>query len=122
MFEKVAAEMQEPFPVLIQLEIYVVVLDIEAVIHSGFLGGSAPCLQRVALSGIQLREFPTFLHSSRDLVSLRFDIPATSHISPESMAAGLSGLARLKTLHTIFQFPDFPHEPRTRHHDTPLRA
>jgi hypothetical protein len=64
---KVVAAMQEPCPVLTHLEPE---LSGFGDLPSGFLGGSAPHLQRVDLFRTLFPEFPTLLLSARDLVSL----------------------------------------------------
>ncbi|KAH9010520.1 hypothetical protein EDB84DRAFT_1101137 [Lactarius hengduanensis] len=118
-FEKIVVAMQEPFPVLTHLVLYPRVAKVQPedvrpptqILSGGFLGGSAPCLQQVHLSGIPFLEFPTFLLSSRDLVSLRLDLPPRC-MSPEAMAAGLSVLSRLETLCVNIQRLDFTTERR----------
>ena len=95
---KMAAVMQEPFPVLKCLEIYsrdgyVPTLPAE------FLGGSAPCSQKITLCGISYPALPTLLLSARDLVSLDLrGIPQSGYISPEIMATSLAALPSLKHL------------------------
>ena len=112
--------MQKPFPVLRHLKLHVVVVRKQAVLPSGFLGGSAPSLQRVLLSGIRFPKLPKFLLSSRDLVHLQLDdIHATHYISPEAMVASLSVLTKLKTLHINLHFPI---EQRTTHLDHLLQT
>ena len=61
-WEKVVTAMQEPFPVLTELDLFVELgpLDHVPVLLSGFLGGSAPCLQRLALDRIPFPALPTF--------------------------------------------------------------
>ena len=70
------------------------------VIPSGFLGGSAQCLQEVHLDTVLLQGLPTLLSSARDLVTLHLtDIPPTGYISPEGMAAYLAALTKLEDLY-----------------------
>src|SRR6266702_5181803 len=67
------------------------------VLPSGFLGGSAPCLQYMHLEGILFPALPTLLSSTSDLVDLYLDdIPQDGYISPEAMVACLAALPRLK--------------------------
>lgn len=100
-----AAVMQEPFPVLKSLSItrlHENVLDIP--IPRGFLGGYAPCLQRLELGGVSFPALPTLLLSASDLVELILrDIPQTGYISPEVMVEHLAALPRFNTLHIAFR-------------------
>src|SRR6266702_4521181 len=74
------------------------------VLPSGFLGGSAPCLQYMHLEGILFPALPSLLSSTNDLVNLKLEnIPKDGYISPEAMAACLATLARLKSLFIGFQ-------------------
>ncbi|KAH9171381.1 hypothetical protein EDB89DRAFT_1907058 [Lactarius sanguifluus] len=124
--EKVVAAMQEPFPVLTHLKLFACVdlPDVPVpVLSSGFLGGSAPCLQQVHVCHIPFPELPTLLLSARDLVSLQLDnIPQTGYISPEAMVAGLTGLTKLETLRIHFQSLISLPEQRTRPLDPSMRA
>jgi hypothetical protein len=77
---KAAAEMEEPLPTLKRLRL--LSEDGNApVLPDGFLGGTAPCLQRTAMGGIVFPTLPTLLSSS-DLVSFDFyDIPQNGYVS-----------------------------------------
>ncbi|KAN0128278.1 hypothetical protein V8E53_007575 [Lactarius tabidus] len=100
----VATAMQRPFPALTHL-ILQWTDERPAALPSGFLGGSAPCLQYMHLDGIVFPALFTFLSSTSDLVSLFFrDIP---HISPEAMVACLAVLPRLNSLDIGFQSTSF---------------
>ena len=100
---KMAAVMQEPFPVLTRL--FIGSDDVYApVLPGAFLGGSAPSLQEIALSGIPYPTLPTLLLSASELVELSLhEIPQTGYISPEAMVACLAVLPRLTTLRIGFQ-------------------
>jgi hypothetical protein len=100
---KMATVMQEPFPVLTRL--FVGSDDVNApVLPSEFLGGSAPCLQEIALSGIPYPTLPTLLLSASDLVELSLHkIPPTGYISPEAMVACLAAMPRLNTFRIGFR-------------------
>ena len=75
---------------------------------SGFLGGSAPCLQYMYLDGTVFPALFTFFSSTSDLVSLFLnDIPQDGYISPEAMVSCLARLPRLQTLHIGFQPTSF---------------
>jgi hypothetical protein len=66
---KIAAVMQEPFPALICLAISL--QDENApVLPGGFLGGSAPRLQKILFSGVPYPALPTLLLSASSLVEL----------------------------------------------------
>ena len=100
--EKCITSMQEPFPLLTSLH-----LDADAkmkfVVTDAFLGGSAPCLRKVSLTGVRFPTLPILLSSSSHLVNLQlenFPIIDSGHwlISPEAMATCVSVLTRLQTL------------------------
>ena len=102
-WETVVATMQEPFPMLTCLKLsgYVNV----PALPSGFLGGSAPSLQQVVLYYFPFPEFPMFLFSARNLVSLKLHhiLPSpTGCISPEATIAALTELTTLETLSIVF--------------------
>jgi hypothetical protein len=117
--EKIAMAMQEPFPVLSRLHIFSRDGD-GLVLPAEFLGGSAPRLQEITLSGIPHPSLPTLLLSATDLVTLSLrNIPPTGYVSPEAMVACLAMLTRLKALHIEFRSatprPDpIPQPPVTR--------
>ena len=115
--EKISAAMWEPFPELTRLEILpfedhgiALPLPLE------FLGGSAPRLQSIHLSGIPFPALPTLFLTISDLIDLDlFNIPWTGYISPEAMVVGLSTFPRLRSFHIDFQLaspvPDRIHPP-----------
>ena len=90
-----ATVMQEPFPALTHLVIRRKDESPPA-FPSGFLGGSAPCLQYMHLEGILFLALPSLLSSTSNLVDLR--LLEDSYLSPEAMAACLATLPRLKSL------------------------
>ena len=115
--EKISTAMQEPFPVLTSL--YIASDDGNApVLPAEFLGGSAPCLRNINLSGIPFPAIPTLLLSTSDLVSLElYNIPQSGFISPEAMVVGLAALPRLKGFVMDFRSatpPPYRHPPATR--------
>ena len=85
------------------------------VIPSGFLGGSAPCLQLLRLDGVAFPSLPILLPSTSDLVDHYLgNIPQGGYISPEAMAACLAGLAKLQSLFIEFRpFTSFPGQSST---------
>jgi hypothetical protein len=111
--ENILTAMQKPFPLLTYLEIST---RGAPVLHSEFLGGSAPRLREIILAGISYPALPTLLLSATDLVKLDlFDIPPTGYISPEAMVASLATLQSLETLIIGFRSatsrPDRIHPP-----------
>ena len=105
-WETFAAVMQDPFPMLeeLTLESY---YDTMLVISDSFLGGSAPCLQRLCLHhDIVFPALPNLLLSANDLIHLDLrDIPHSGYISPEAMVTCISVLTRLESLSLAFRSP-----------------
>ena len=94
---EVATVMQQPFPALTHLTLQWF-KERPPALPSGFLGGSAPCLQHMHLERILFPALPVLLLSTSDLVELTLGrIPPGGYISPESMAICLAALPRLKT-------------------------
>ena len=97
---KMAAMMQEPFPVLSHLQISLE--DRSApVLPVGFLGSSAPCLQKLSFDGVSYSVLQTLLLSASGLVELR--LRRTDYISPEAMVVSLAGLPKLEDFYFGFQ-------------------
>ena len=94
---KLAAVIQKPFPTLTKLRLSMKMWPPELVLPRGFLGGSAPRLQELDLEDIIIPEFPKFLSSTRDLVTLRLS-GILEEISPETMATYLAPLTSLTSL------------------------
>jgi hypothetical protein len=110
---RIATAMQEPFPVLIHLDIG---SDhgTAPVLPPKFLGRSAPCLQEVSLSGVPYPSLPTLLLSASDLVTLNLrNIPSTGYLSPEAMVVGLAAIPRLKSF--IIEYQSATHRPDRIH-------
>ena len=102
-----AMAMQEPYPALTTLELWSDD-EIAPVLPDTFLGGFAPCLQRISLEGISFPALPKLLFSTVNLVSLLLDkIPPdmTRYMSPQVMATSLSRLTWLKSLRLDFLPP-----------------
>ena len=96
--EEVAAVMQQPFPELTHLD-FQWEGEGPPALPSGFLGGSAPCLQHLHLDCIRFPEMLMFLSSTSNLVNLHLhNIPQEGYVSPEAMVAGLAGLPMLQSL------------------------
>jgi hypothetical protein len=103
---RIAVVMREPFPLLTDLDIFVSTdrIQVRPALPVAFLGGSAPRLRSIILSGVHYPTTPTFLFSTSDLITLRlYRIPPTSNISPEAMIGCLAVLSRLETFVIEFQ-------------------
>ena len=106
-WEKIAAVMEDPFPILRFLSLWSSG-EMIPVISDSFLGGGyAPRLQHLLLHGIPFPVLPNLLSSAaNNLVYLGFwDIPHSGYISPEAMVTYISVLTRLETLSLRFQSP-----------------
>jgi hypothetical protein len=103
--EKVFAAMRVPFPKMTELQLTPYLSDIP--IPDSFLGGSAPRLRILSVSGIPFPGLPKLLLSTTHLVRLWLsDIPRSGYISPESVIALISALSSLETLCLKFEFPE----------------
>ncbi len=112
--EKVISVMSKgPFPVLTVLRLSLdgsraqrrLVMP-ELVLRSGFLGGSAPCLQEITLNCVPFPMLPTLLVSSNDLVTLDLsNMPLAGYIVPETMVAYMASLPRLQSVCIEFSSP-----------------
>ena len=101
--DDIAALMQEPFPVLTHLSISSPYGSIMSALPDGFLGGSAPSLQQLALRAVRYPALPVLLLSASNLVSLKLlNMPPTGYISTEAMVSLLAASHRLETLHIEF--------------------
>jgi len=104
--KRVAAVMQDPFPALTDLILWL--NDRMApILSNSFLGGSAPQLLRcLTLHGILFLALPKLLFSATNLVYLRVEyIPHSRYISPKAMVTCLSMLTRLEQLIIQFKSP-----------------
>ena len=101
--KKIATVMQRPFPALTHLWLSSKDSHVP-ILNTPFLGGSAPCLEEICISGIPFPSLPTLLLSTHDLVVLRlFDIPYNGGIPPETIVARLAALTKLETLFIEFR-------------------
>ena len=103
---RIAAVMCEPFPLLTDLYIFVSTdgIHVRPGLPVAFLGGCAPRLRSITLSGVHYQAIPTFLFSTSDLIKLHLSrIPSTSNISPQAMIACLAVLSRLEIFSIDFQ-------------------
>ncbi|KAH9029647.1 hypothetical protein EDB85DRAFT_1507531 [Lactarius pseudohatsudake] len=100
--EKMVTLIQVSFPELRHLTISSRGLDIP-ILTDGFLGGSAPSLREISLSGIPFPALPTLLSSASGLVELVLvDIPQTADFPPAACVACLADLPRLERLSFFF--------------------
>ena len=100
---RMVTAMQEPYPVLRYLSISSKDGSVPA-LPTEFLGGCAPCLQEVRLSGIAYPALPSLLLSATHLVTLRLiHIPPTGFISLEALVLGLAAVPRLERFTLDFQ-------------------
>ena len=108
----VATVMKKPFPVLTRLHVTSDPDDRNVpILPRGFLGRSAPCLQKITLSGIPYPALPRFLLSTSNLVTLELRrIPPTGYIALPAMATCLASLPKLDTLDIQFQSATPRHE------------
>jgi hypothetical protein len=96
--------MYKPYPALTRLRLIGLhTWQSAPVLPDTFLGGSAPRLKHLNLTGIPFPALPKFLPFCHDLVEVQlWKIPNTGYISPEAMATALSALTKLKVLHIGF--------------------
>jgi F-box-like len=107
LWAQVSTMMQQPFPALTEMCLRCK-LDPGHVaeLPDTFLNGSAPHLQHLVLERIFFPSLRSFLLSTSDLTSLSLmEIPNEGYIPPEAMAASLSALPKLETLHIKFASP-----------------
>jgi hypothetical protein len=98
-FEELVTLMQEPFPSLTDLHLEPKPDLAIPALPDTFLGGSAPRLETITISGIPFPAAPTLLLSAHDLVEVDLrDIPSAGYIPPEAMVASLAAMPRLKFL------------------------
>jgi hypothetical protein len=99
LLSKVVMAMQQQFPVLTHLTLECDDDD-HPTLTSGFLCGSAPCLQYMHLNCVPFPGLPMLLSSTSDLVHLHLnDIPQEGYISPEALLTCLAALPRFESLH-----------------------
>lgn len=101
--KKIATVMQRPYPALTHLWLSSKDSHVP-ILTASFLGGSAPSLEEVCISGIPFPSLPTLLLSTSDLVVLRlYDIPYNGGLPPETIVARLAALTKLETLFIEFR-------------------
>ena len=108
--------MQKPFPELTDLHLYLDMfvdeddglepMPVRSMLPDSFLGGTAPRLQSIELSGVPFPGLTKLLLSTTQLVNLYlYDIPHSGYIPPEVMATSLSALNNLQSLRLHFLYP-----------------
>ena len=116
------SELLKPFPVLTSL---VLQSDEKRVptLPDSFLGGSAPRLRSLWLSGIPFPALPRLLSSTNNLVDLHlWQIPRSGYISPDEMVTSLSVLKKLKSLLLRFRSPRSQAHQASQHLPPPTRV
>jgi hypothetical protein len=105
--------MTKPYPVLTQLRLYISNSKSAPVLRDTFLGGSAPRLEYLDLTGIPFPALPKFLPFCHNLADVLLQkIPNTGYFSPEAMATALSALTKLKYIKIGFESPNSCPDPR----------
>jgi hypothetical protein len=104
---------KKPYPVLTQLRLHISNSKSAPVLRDTFLGGSAPRLEYLDLTGIPFPALPKFLPSCHNLADVLLKkIPNTGYFSPEAMATALSALTKLKYIQIEFESPNSCPDPR----------
>jgi hypothetical protein len=107
--------MNKPYPVLTHLRLHISYSKSAPVLRDTFLGGSAPRLEYLYLSGIPFPALPKLLPFCHDLVNVHlWKIPNTGYVSPEAMATALSALTKLKVVEIEFESPASRPDPTNR--------
>jgi F-box-like len=120
--EKISAAMQVPFLELTSLWLWSNGKMVSALPDS-FLGGSAPRLERLELSGIPFPGLPKLLLSATNLDSLHlYNISHSGYIPPETIVTALSTLTRLESLSLRFESPQSLPDPAHQHPPPPTRS
>jgi hypothetical protein len=125
--EKVAAVMQEPFPVLTSLGLQWHSIEDSStspppLVPDSFMGGSAPRLRSLHLNRIPFPGLPKLLSSANGLVHLLLsNIPHSGYISPDALVTCLSALTSLKDLAFEFQSPRSRPDRVSRRPPPPMR-
>jgi hypothetical protein len=123
--EKVAAAMQEPFPVLTSLGLQWHSIEDTSpppLVPDSFMGGSAPRLRSLHLNRIPFPGLPKLLSSANGLVHLFLsNIPQSGYISPDALVTCLSALTSLKDLSFEFQSPRSRPDRASRRRPPPMR-
>ena len=120
--DKLSAAMQVPFPELTHLGFFSNGKTVSALPDS-FLGGSAPRLGHIQLTGIPFPGLPKLLLSATNLVQLYlYNIPHSGYFSPEATVTALSTLTRLERLSLYFESPQSRPDPEHQHPPPPTRS
>ena len=112
---RILPEMQQPFPELTYMELY---MDegTAPIVPESFLGGSAPLLEHLRFGRIPFPGLPKLLLSTTYLKTLHlYNIPHSGYVSPDAMVTALSTLTSLKELTLSFQSPRSCPDLASRH-------
>ena len=100
-----SAAMQKPFPKLTNF-LFHTFMDDHGRLPDSILGGNAPRLRSLILTGVTFLGLSKLLLSTTHLVDLHLhNIPHSGYIPPEAMATSLSALTSLEHLSLRFQSP-----------------
>ena len=123
--ERISAVMQVPFPELTVLQLYSndEIDETLSFLPDSFLGGSAPRLEYLSLSGIPFPGLPNLLLSATNLVDLGlYNIPHSGYFPPEAIVTSLSTLTRLVQLLLFFESPQSRPDPAHQFPPPPTRS
>jgi F-box-like len=105
LLEQIAAAMEETFPALLELSLESI-HEMPPVLPNMFLGGSAPGLRALRLTGIPFPALGKLLLSTTHLVYLSiWDVPHSGYISPDAMVTALAALTNLGEFYLGFRSP-----------------
>jgi F-box-like len=118
--ELIAAAMAEPCPALQELSLETI-HEMPPVLPDAFLGGSAPHLRTLRLTGVPFPALGRLLSSATHLVYLSiWDVPHSGYISPEVMVTALAALKNLGEFYLGFRSP-LSRPDRANRHPHPLK-
>jgi hypothetical protein len=116
--EKLATTMQGTYPTLVYI-LLSAADEAAPILRNEFLGGSAPCLDRIWLRGIPFPDAPQLFSSTRDLVHLRLQrIPDSGYFPPDAMITALSTCTKLESI--LIDFIGNPYPDLTGQEIAPL--
>jgi hypothetical protein len=123
--EEVSTAMQVPFPELTELRLNCDErVRVSPTLRDSFLGGSAPRMRTLRLTGISFPGLPKLLLSATHLVELHLgDLPLSEYNnSPEALIVALSTLTNLGLLSIRFKYPQYYPGRAHQHSPPPTRS
>jgi hypothetical protein len=103
--KQIAAAMEETYPSLTELSLESI-HEMPLILPDKFLGGSAPGLRVLRLTGVPFPALGRLLFSATHLVNLSiWDVPHSGYISPRVMVTALAVLKNLREFHLGFRSP-----------------